>query len=82
MHGCDKWLALCWQGHLDEARKLQKKLPAEVRQLMLGAVGCELYLNALEKQNFQILSPQLQNGGYSALWHLLRVKYCLLRQTF
>ena len=70
------------QGHLDEARKLRNKIPKEACQLMLGAVSCGLYLQALEKRNFQIFTPQLQSGGYSPLWHLLSVKYNLLRQSY
>lgn len=70
------------QGHLDEARRLKGKLKADTCQLMLGAVGCGLYLQALEKHNFQIMSPALQHGAYSPLWHLLNVKYCLLRGSF
>lgn len=70
------------QGHLDEARKLCKLLPDEARPLMLGAIAPGLYLDALEKYNFQVFSPQLQNGGYSPLRHLLSVKYHLLCRTY
>jgi len=70
------------QGHLEEARKLQKQLPRKARELMLGGVACGLYLDALEKRNFRIFSPELHKGGYSPLWHLLCVKYHSVRHTY
>lgn len=36
------------KAHLDKARQLASSLPAEARPLMLGAVPCRLYLDALE----------------------------------
>lgn len=70
------------QGHLDEARRLQPKLPPTAKAVMLGAVACGLYLDALEKQGFHIFSPALQQGGYGSLRHLLSTKYHSIRGTF
>lgn len=70
------------QGHLEEAKRLLPKLPSEAREVMLGGVACSLYLDALEKADFQVFSPALAQGGYSPLWHLLTTKYHALRRTF
>ncbi|KAK9908552.1 hypothetical protein WJX75_009598 [Coccomyxa subellipsoidea] len=66
------------KGHLDEARALSKQLPAEAKPLMLPAVAVDLYLKALEKNEFNAFAPQLQTGGFTPLWHQLLVKYNLL----
>ena len=49
---------------------------------MLGAVACGLYLDALEKNNFQVFTSEIQKGGYSPLWHLLKTKYHSIRSIF
>lgn len=67
---------------MEEARKLQRQLPREARELMLGSVACGLYLDALEKNNFQVFSPELQKGGYTPLWHLLCLKYHSITSTY
>eukprot|EP00884_Botryococcus_braunii_P001716 jgi/Botrbrau1/11545/Bobra.0393s0023.1 len=68
------------KAHLDEARALREKLPRQALPLMLPAVGCSLYLDALEKADFDALS--LQAGAASPLWYLLSLKYHLLRGTY
>lgn len=66
------------QGHLEEANSLRKQLPAAARPLMLPAVATELYLDALEKHNFNAFAPELKGGGFTPLWHQLLIKYNLL----
>lgn len=70
------------QGHLDEARELRPKVPAEARPLLLPAVACGLYLDALQRAGFDPFAPALQRGGFSPLWHQLAVKWRLLRGEY
>lgn len=70
------------QGHLDEARVLGPQLHRQASSLLLPAVATDLYLKALEKQNFNVFAPELQNGGFSPLWYQLQLKYKMLRGQF
>ncbi len=70
------------QGHLDEARELQPKVPAAARPLLLPAVATGLYLDALQRVDFDPFAPALRRGGFSPLWHQLVVKWRLLRGTY
>ena len=70
------------QGHLDEARALSRQLPAEAKPLMLPAVAADLYLKALEKQDFNVFATQLQNGGFTPLWYQILVKYNLMLEKY
>jgi len=72
----------CLQGHLDEARELQPKVPAAARPLLLPAVATGLYLDALQRVDFDPFAPALRRGGFSPLWHQLVVKWRLLRGTY
>ena len=79
---CLKQLLAVPQGHLDEARELRPKVPAEARPLLLPAVACGLYLHALQRAGFNPFAPALQRGGFSPLWHQLAVKWRLLRSAY
>ena len=70
------------QGHLEEARKLEPQLQKQAKPLLLPAVATDLYLSALEKQNFNVFAPQLQSGGFSPLWYQLQLKYNMFRGKF
>lgn len=71
------------QGHLDQARAMSLQLPAHARPLMMPAVAAGLYLEALERLDFDVFAPQLQrDGGFSLLWYQLLIKYNLLRNTY
>ena len=70
------------QGHLEEARELRPKVPAEARPLLLPAVAAGLYLDALQRAGFDPFAPALQRGGFSPLWHQLAVKWRLLRGEY
>ena len=70
------------QGHLDEARAMSSNVPSIARPLLLPSVACGLYLQALERHDFDLFSPALQKGGFSPLWYQLQIKYSLVRQTF
>ena len=70
------------QGHLEEARALGPELQSQASTLLLPAVATDLYLKALEKQNFNVFAPELQCGGFSPLWYQLQLKYKMLRSQF
>lgn len=70
------------QGHLDDARATASDVPREARPLLLSSVGTGLYLDALERAEFDPFGPHLAKGGFSPLWHQLVVKGRLLRRTF
>lgn len=69
------------QGHLDDARTMAADLPSAARPLLLPSVGTGLYLDALERADFDVFAPHLARGGASPLWHQLAVKWRLLRGT-
>ena len=75
-------MQLYMQGHLDEARALAPQLQKQAKTLLLPAVSTDLYLKALEKQNFNVFAPELKDGGFSPLWYQLQLKYKMLRGQF
>ena len=70
------------QGHLDEARAMQAKMPPAARPLLLSSVACNLYLQALESSDFNLFSPALQKGGYSPLRYQLQIKWHVMRGKY
>jgi len=71
------------KAHLDKARQLASSLPAEARPLMLGAVPCRLYLDALEAVDFDVFHPELQRrGGVSPLRLQLQLQWASMRGTY
>jgi NADH dehydrogenase [ubiquinone] 1 alpha subcomplex assembly factor 6 len=75
-------MACCAKGHLQASKDLHGRaeaVPVEVQRLFLPAVACELYLEALQKCNFNLTDPRLVGGGYTPLWLTLKLKY---RQTW
>ena len=58
------------------------ELHKQARTLLLPAVATDLYLKALEKQNFNVFAPELQSGGFSPLWYQLQLKYKMLRGQY
>ena len=75
-------LHLLFQGHLDDARAIASDVPREARPLLLSSVGTGLFLDALERAEFDPFVPHLAKGGFSPLWHQLVVKARLLRRTY
>ena len=57
-------------------------VPQPARPLLLPSVGTGLYLDALERADFDVFTPYLAKGGFSPLWHQLAVKWRLLRHTY
>ena len=70
------------QAHLDESRAMQAKVPKEARALMLPAVACGLYLNALQDNAFDVFSQNMLKGAFSPFWHQLQVKRHYLLGTY
>jgi hypothetical protein len=70
------------QGHLDEARAMLDSVPAAARPLLLSSVACGLYLQALERHDFDLFSPALQKGGFTPLWYQLQIKWQLMRGRY
>lgn len=64
----------CVQAHLDEARGFQQKIAKEAKPLMLPAVACGLYLDALQQSSFDVFAQPMLKPAYSPLWHQLQVK--------
>lgn len=70
-------MASAAKGHLETHADYHGKpeaVPREARRLFLPAVACGLYLDALERCNFNLLDPRLARGGYSPLWYVLQLK--------
>jgi NADH dehydrogenase [ubiquinone] 1 alpha subcomplex assembly factor 6 len=64
--------------HLRHSKELHGRaaaLPVESKQLMLSNVACQLFLEALERHDFQLLSPGMAHGGFSPLWYALQVRW-------
>jgi NADH dehydrogenase [ubiquinone] 1 alpha subcomplex assembly factor 6 len=71
------------RAHLQEARSMCSKLPKDASQVLLSATGAGLYLQALERCNFDLFDPALvQSGGASPLWYALTLKLNMLRGNF
>jgi hypothetical protein len=62
---------------------MSAQLPAHARPLMLPAVAVGLYLQALQRHDFNVFAPRLQkDGGFSPLWHQVLTKYKLVTNAF
>lgn len=70
------------QSHLDDARAMVADVPPEARPLLLPSVGTGLFMDALERADFDPFTPHLVKGGFSPLWHQLAVKWRLLRRKY
>ena len=67
-------LCVLLQGHLDESRSFTGKLPKQAKPLMLPAIACGLFLDTLQKANFDVFSQAMLKPAFSPLWHQLQVK--------
>ncbi|GAB4819973.1 hypothetical protein N2152v2_007019 [Parachlorella kessleri] len=69
--------------HLEEARSLAGQLPPTARQLLLPAVGADMYLQALLAKDCNLLDQDLLAGrAYSRLAYQLRLKWHQLRGSY
>lgn len=69
------------KGHLQEARALQPRVPAEARAVMLPAVAADECLAALQASDFNPFDPRVQQP-VAPLAHALRIKWHLFRGTY
>ena len=71
------------KSHLDEARALSKDVAPPACRLLLPAVACGNYLEALEKADFNPYDPKLLRAiTGTPLWHVLQVKWHLWMGTY
>lgn len=71
------------RAHLQEARSLTPRIPRAATKVLLSATGAGIYLDALEKKNFDLFDPRLvETGGASPLWYTLSLKFKLIRGRF
>jgi NADH dehydrogenase [ubiquinone] 1 alpha subcomplex assembly factor 6 len=65
--------------HSIELHGRAEKLPQEAKQLMLARVSCQLFLQALERNDFSLFSNGMRGGGFSPLWYALQVQWARAR---
>lgn len=51
------------------------KVPKDARRLFLSATACRLFLEALERHQFQLFSPGMARGGYTPLWYAVQLHW-------
>lgn len=59
--------------HSIELHGRAENIPKEAKRVMLSNVSCQLFLDALQRSDFQLFSPSMKGGGFSPLWHTLQV---------
>lgn len=70
--------------HLQKARNLAKTVPAEAFPVFLPAVPVQIFLDALQKSQFNVFDPRLGRGvlGVSPLWFQLKLKWHAWRGSY
>lgn len=64
--------------HLKQSKELHgyaHKVPAEARRLFLSGTSCRLFLEALERHQFQLFSSGMAKGGYTPLWYAMQLHW-------
>ncbi|WPT16615.1 NADH dehydrogenase [Picochlorum sp. SENEW3] len=69
------------KAHLDAART-HEVIEPEAAPLFNQALSVELYLNALEKANFDIFSASMHRGGYLPVEYLIKLKWRMMREEW
>lgn len=79
VHNCIYDVASIAKIHLDKARSLSNKVPAEAKNIFLPALAVDRFLTRLQLANFQLYSDRLaKRDGFLALvyfWNNLRKRY-------
>jgi phytoene/squalene synthetase len=78
----DLTFEICTQAveHLKCARKLNDKIPAEAKKILIPSVGCDVFLRQAEKNDFDMMSPKMNSDfRTSYVFNLMLAKY---RNTF
>lgn len=68
------------KAHLETSK--EHPIPDTAKPLFMPSLSVELYLNALQRANFDLLSSKMHRGGYLPLQYLLMMKYRLWRNTY
>lgn len=75
-------IAAAAKAHLNAARGHAADVPPAARPLLLPAVSAGLYLDALEKADFNVFDPELAGGGFSPLRYALQLKWTMMRGRY
>jgi NADH dehydrogenase [ubiquinone] 1 alpha subcomplex assembly factor 6 len=70
-------MAAAANSHLQASEELHGRpeaVPTEARRMFQSSVACTLFLQALEKSNFDLTDKRLAHGGFSPLWHLVKLR--------
>eukprot|EP00898_Chlorokybus_atmophyticus_P007145 jgi/Chlat1/7431/Chrsp6S07451 len=72
------------KAHLDKARAMASTVPKEALPVLLPAVPCGLYLQALEKHGFNVFTKALSGAslGVSPMWLQLQLQWHAFRRTY
>lgn len=73
-------IATVAKAHLKMAK--ERSIPDTAKPLFMPSLSVELYLDALQRANFDLLSSKMHRGGYLPLQYLLKMKYRLWRNTY
>ncbi|KAK9148006.1 hypothetical protein Scep_006763 [Stephania cephalantha] len=70
--------------HLQKARELAKTVPAESLSVLLPAVPAQVFLDSLERVQFDVFDPRLARGilGISPFWFQLKLKWYAWRGKY
>jgi len=70
------------KGHLEAAQSHCYDIKPSARPLFLSSVSTEMYLNALEKNSFDVFGGKMHKGGYLPISYLLKVRFRQWRGLF
>ena len=73
-------IATVAKSHLEKAKECS--VPDTAKPLFMPSLSVELYLDALQQANFDLLSSRMHRGGYLPLQYLLMMKYRLWSNTY
>lgn len=66
--------------HIKCARNLSSKIPAKAKPLLVGSFGCEVFLNKMEKYDFDLMDPKM-NSEFKATF-LMKLILARFRNTY
>lgn len=54
---------------------MPEKVPREAKLIFQSATSCRLFLEALERNHFQLFSHGMAGGGYTPLWYAMQLHW-------
>lgn len=66
--------------HLNSSRELKSKVPKDVRLVLVQSVGCENFLQIMEKHDFDLMNPKLKRDSKSRF--LLKIISAKFRNSY